>query len=176
MKSGQLDTRPHCPTCKKMLDGFTAVDHEQNPQPGDVTICAYCNEVLQFTDDMGMKLASPEAIEECGLLEVSRSQRQARELKRDLTLAKKIKHEQRKKVMTDPQNATPTGSRTPEEVLDDVIAVQCADGNWNYDPYMHGLANGLLLAKSIFTKVEPDFLEAPETWKKDVELKADVST
>lgn len=75
--------------------------------------------------------------------------------------------------MTDPQNASLTGSRTPEEVLDDMLAVQCADGNWNYDPYMHGLANGLLMAKSIFTKEEPDFLEAPETWKKDVELKAE---
>ena len=93
MKSGQLDTRPHCPTCKKLLDGFTAVDHEHKPSAGDVTICVYCNEVLQFANDMSMKLASPEVIEECGLLEISRGQRRARKFKRDLTLAEKIKED-----------------------------------------------------------------------------------
>ena len=76
MKTGQLDTRANCPTCKKLLDGYTAVDHDHKPQAGDVTICTYCNEVLQFNDDMSMKLASAEVIEECGLLEISRGQRQ----------------------------------------------------------------------------------------------------
>ena len=91
MKSGQLETRSHCPTCKKLLDGFTAVDHDKKPKAGDVTICSYCNEVLQFNDDMSMKLASPEVIEECGLLEISRGQRQAREFKARVDMRKKIK-------------------------------------------------------------------------------------
>lgn len=91
MKLGQLNTRPHCPTCKKLLDGFTSVDHDNKPQAGDVMICVYCNEVLQLADDMSMKLASPEVIEECGLLEVSRAQRQAREFNASVSLVKKIK-------------------------------------------------------------------------------------
>ncbi len=37
MESGQLNTRPHCPTCNKLLDGFTAVDHKHKPEAGDVT-------------------------------------------------------------------------------------------------------------------------------------------
>lgn len=91
MKSGQLDTRPNCPCCKKLLDGFTSIDHNKKPKSGDVMICAYCNEVLQFTDDMSLQLASPEVIEECGLLEISRGQRQAREFKTRVDMRKKIK-------------------------------------------------------------------------------------
>jgi hypothetical protein len=33
--------------------------------------------------------------------------------------------------------------------LADIVGIQCQDGNWNYDRYMRGLANGLLLAQSI---------------------------
>ena len=92
VKSGQLETRPHCPTCKKLLDGFIAVDHEHIPKPGDLSICAYCSEVLQFTEDMSFKQASVEAIEEFGLLGLSRAQRQVREFG---TLADKIKARRR---------------------------------------------------------------------------------
>jgi hypothetical protein len=56
----------------------------------------------------------------------------------------------------------------PMETLDEMIKIQCAEGNWNYDPYMHGMANGLLLAKSVFDEThEPKFLEAPEKWLYD---------
>ncbi len=51
--------------------------------------------------------------------------------------------------------------------LDDLIAVQCAEGNWNYDAYMHGLANGLILAKSIVDNNSPAFLKAPKMWLSD---------
>ena len=51
-----------------------------------------------------------------------------------------------------------------KKALDDLIAVQGADGNWNYDAYMHGLANGLILARSIIDNKEPDFLKAPKKW------------
>ncbi len=91
MRTGQLEVQPHCPTCKKLLDGFTAIDHDKKPKAGDVTICAYCNEVLQFTDDMSLKLASPGVIEECGLLEISRGQRQAREFKERVDMRRMIK-------------------------------------------------------------------------------------
>jgi hypothetical protein len=50
------------------------------------------------------------------------------------------------------------------ESTQDIINVQCNDGNWNYDPYMHGMANGMIIVQSMFTDKEPDFLEAPEVW------------
>ena len=53
--------------------------------------------------------------------------------------------------------------------LEDIIKVQCSNGNWNYDPYMHGLANGLLLARHTIlgVKEEIGFLDAPDKWLKD---------
>lgn len=52
--------------------------------------------------------------------------------------------------------------------LDNVAKIQTADGNWNYDPYMMGMANGLLLAHHIMTNEEqgsmPDYKSAPGKW------------
>ena len=53
------------------------------------------------------------------------------------------------------------------EALRESIAIQCADGNWNYDPYMHGMANGMLFALSLFEAGTPEYLEAPEKWLAD---------
>lgn len=58
-------------------------------------------------------------------------------------------------------------TKTATEKLKDVLNVQCANGNWNYDPYMHGLANGLIMAASLLDDVEPKFLKAPDVWLKD---------
>lgn len=42
-----------CPTCESKLDGATAIDGEQTmPEPGDITVCVYCTEVLEFTTTM----------------------------------------------------------------------------------------------------------------------------
>jgi len=46
--------------------------------------------------------------------------------------------------------------------------VQCSDGNWNYDPYMHGMANGMLFAISLFDDKPPEYLDAPEKWLADM--------
>jgi len=51
--------------------------------------------------------------------------------------------------------------------LEDLLKIQCGDGNWNYDPYMQGMANGMILAMSLFKGVAPEFLDAPEVWGKD---------
>lgn len=48
--------------------------------------------------------------------------------------------------------------------LKDVIDIQCSDGNWNYDPYMHGMANGLICALAILEDKEPKYKEAPSGW------------
>ncbi len=54
------------------------------------------------------------------------------------------------------------------EVLRDLVKVQCSDGNWNYDPYMHGMANGMLLALSLFDNKTPTYMEAPDVWLRDI--------
>jgi hypothetical protein len=49
--------------------------------------------------------------------------------------------------------------------------VQGMDGNWNFDPYMHGLYNGLEFAVSILENREPVFKDAPEKWLADYGVK-----
>jgi len=49
--------------------------------------------------------------------------------------------------------------------LAELTNVQCRNGNWNYDPYMHGMANGMILARSIIEGNRwPMFLDAPLKW------------
>lgn len=45
-----------------------------------------------------------------------------------------------------------------------IVELQLADGSWNYDPYMHGMANGMILMQAMIDGVEPEFLQAPEKW------------
>lgn len=54
--------------------------------------------------------------------------------------------------------------------LDDVLAVQCSNGNWNYDPYMMGLANGLILARHLIRndKGVPPYKNQPKVWLADL--------
>lgn len=52
--------------------------------------------------------------------------------------------------------------------LREMVAIQCRDGNWNYDPYMHGMANGMIYCLAMFEGVEPKFLDAPKVWLKDL--------
>ena len=54
-----------------------------------------------------------------------------------------------------------------KNTMRDLINVQCSNGNWNYNEYMHGMANGMLLMMSIVDGSQPEFLEAPESWLKD---------
>lgn len=52
--------------------------------------------------------------------------------------------------------------------LADVLRVQKATGNWDCNPYMHGMANGLILADSLLRGVQPAYLKAPEVWLDDL--------
>jgi len=58
-------------------------------------------------------------------------------------------------------------TKTAIETLQEIIDIQCSDGNWDYDKYMHGLANGMILAMSCMTGEDPVFKEAPKVWVKD---------
>jgi hypothetical protein len=48
-----------CPSCGRSdLDGAThaaASDHVVIPKPEDISICAYCGAINQFTEDMDLK-------------------------------------------------------------------------------------------------------------------------
>lgn len=50
------------------------------------------------------------------------------------------------------------------KAVGDMLRVQGTDGNWNYNPYMHGMYNGLELALSVFEGRDPAYKEAPEKW------------
>jgi len=53
------------------------------------------------------------------------------------------------------------------EALDGLLKIQCSDGNWNYDRYMFGMANGMIVAQATILNVEAVFLTAPKEWLRD---------
>jgi len=54
------------------------------------------------------------------------------------------------------------------ETYQDLLKVQLSDGNWDADPYMHGMANGMILMDSIARGTDPEFLDAPKYWRKRI--------
>ncbi len=50
------------------------------------------------------------------------------------------------------------------EKLQDLVKVQCGEGNWNYSEYMLGMANGMICALAVITGEEPKYLSQPEEW------------
>ena len=53
------------------------------------------------------------------------------------------------------------------ENLRELVSLQCSNGNWNYDEYMFGLANGLMLGLSTIEASDYKPLSAPEKWLRD---------
>lgn len=51
--------------------------------------------------------------------------------------------------------------------LQNIKNIQGSKGNWDYDPYMHGMFNGIELAMAIMQDREPVFKDAPNEWLKD---------
>ncbi len=78
------------------------------------------------------------------------------------SFARAIENKLRKKNTAPPQRQPLTDS--VREMRD----VQGRDGTWNYDPYMHGLYNGLEFAVSLLEQREPQFKDAPEKWLCDL--------
>lgn len=80
-----------------------------------------------------------------------------------------------KKVAPPPRTADPHwwGSDIPipqADILkefDEMIAIQTSDGTWNYDPYLHGMANGMIYMRSLISGEDPKYLDAPEEWLRD---------
>jgi hypothetical protein len=44
------------------------------------------------------------------------------------------------------------------------LRVQGQNGNWNYDPYMHGMYNGLECALATLEHRDPEYRSAPKKW------------
>lgn len=57
------------------------------------------------------------------------------------------------------------------KTLQNLKDIQGAKGNYDFDPYMHGMFNGLELAMSVLTGREPEYKEAPKKWGKDKKTK-----
>lgn len=51
------------------------------------------------------------------------------------------------------------------ETSESLIKTQSSDGNWNYDSYMHGMLNGMMLIHSVFTDKKFEPYDAPKRWK-----------
>lgn len=73
------------------------------------------------------------------------------------------------KTMTDKT----TNDQKSIQKLRELTKLQCSDGNWNYNNYMHGMANGMIFALSLFDGVEPIFLDAPPEWLEATEMNDD---
>lgn len=56
------------------------------------------------------------------------------------------------------------------EQMRKLLEVQGQSGNWNYDPYMHGMFNGMELMVATAEGREPVFKEAPDVWLKDIKV------
>ena len=53
------------------------------------------------------------------------------------------------------------------KTLENMIEFHSMEGSYTYNAYMHGIANGLILAHSIMTETKPKFLKEPNVWLKD---------
>jgi hypothetical protein len=52
----------------------------------------------------------------------------------------------------------------PTAKLRELVEVQGRDGTWNYDPYFHGMYNGMEVMLAVSENREPVFRGAPERW------------
>lgn len=56
------------------------------------------------------------------------------------------------------------------EIGREMLELQGSSGNWDYDPYMHGMYNGMEFTQSLFEGREPVFRDAPKKWKERSKL------
>lgn len=63
-----------------------------------------------------------------------------------------------------PKEPEPVAWEALVESVRQMRNVQGMDGNWNFDPYMHGLFNGIEFSLSLIEVREPKFRDAPEKW------------
>ena len=59
------------------------------------------------------------------------------------------------------------------EDLQTFVEVQGANGNWNYDEYMHGMYNGMELMLATIEGREPNFRSRPDRFITENEIGGD---
>lgn len=60
-----VHTAPRCAcVCGHELDRASGVHNAVPPRPDDLSLCAYCGEVLQFNADLTLRIADPIALAE----------------------------------------------------------------------------------------------------------------
>jgi hypothetical protein len=57
IKTSETADQDHCPACGEELGSATGVG---KPKPGDVSVCAYCEALMVFNDDMTVRLMTEE--------------------------------------------------------------------------------------------------------------------
>jgi hypothetical protein len=78
-----------CVTCRAVLNGAETVsDPNIHPKPNDVTICSYCGEVLQFNDDLSLRLISETVISEIDLMEMQKASVMATQFRKYVEMKK----------------------------------------------------------------------------------------
>ncbi len=56
------------------------------------------------------------------------------------------------------------------EEMGKMMEIQGVDGTWNYDPYMHGMYNGMEFCHALAKGVEPKYRKAPKQWLADIPM------
>lgn len=51
-----------CPACGRKLEAVTSVGHGHKPKPGDLSVCLYCDCLLQFSGDLTIRALSAEEV------------------------------------------------------------------------------------------------------------------
>lgn len=68
-----------CPACGKPLDAVgRSTFANEPPDPGSLTICAYCFKWLIFNPDMSLRFATPKELSETDQAEIRAAEDQAR--------------------------------------------------------------------------------------------------
>jgi len=52
--------------------------------------------------------------------------------------------------------------------LEKLVETACSHGNYDYDEYTYGMANGMILALAVMKDEEPQYLDRPERWLWDL--------
>jgi hypothetical protein len=78
MKDFHLQPGPTCPKCGGNLDGALNTTGDGHPEKGDLSICVYCGELLQFTASLKLELLPEAALASLSIGESQRLERARR--------------------------------------------------------------------------------------------------
>ena len=60
------------------------------------------------------------------------------------------------------------------EKLKELVKTQSSEGNFDYDNYMLGMANGMILSLAVIEDCTPVYLDEPKVWGKDKPIKSPI--